>query len=132
MAVIGLDGHFELLNSGFEALVGYPEAEFRRARWPSAVDRDNLVADRELLAGFAYGELDEARVDTIYVHGQARLVPIAGQLELTRDADGSPAGILLSVEASPPRSAGRPGRRSARALRRPRPPRASSGRPREV
>ncbi len=99
MAVIGLDGHFELLNSGFEALVGYPEAEFRRARWPSAVDRDNLVAHRELLAGFASGELDEARVDTIYVHGQGLLVPIAGQLELTRDADGSPAGILLSVEA---------------------------------
>lgn len=98
MAVIGLDGHFELLNSGFEALVGYPEAEFRRARWPSVVDRDNLVAHRELLADFVSGELDEARIDTIYVHGQGLLVPVAGQLELTRDADGSPAGIVLSVE----------------------------------
>jgi PAS domain S-box-containing protein len=99
MAVIGLDGRFEQLNPGFESLVGYTEHEFRRARWPSLVDADNLVEHRELLAKLAAGEVENARVETVYLHGQGLLVPVAGEIRLERDGDGAPSHTVLTVDA---------------------------------
>ncbi len=99
MAVIGLDGRFEQLNPGFESLVGYTEHEFRRARWPSLVDADNLVEHRELLAKLAAGEVERARVDTVYLHGQGLLVPVVGEMRLERDGDGVPSHTVLTVDA---------------------------------
>ena len=98
-ALIGLDGHFDFLNEEFEALVGYPEWAFRRARWPSIVDREKLVEHRAVMAALTAGDFDEARVETVYLHGQGLLVPLAGTLELIRAEDGSPSQVLLTVDA---------------------------------
>ena len=96
--VIGLDGRFESINPAFEALVGYPEADFRRARWPSLADREQLVTNRALLTRLRTGEIERARVETVYMHGQGLTVPVRGLLELVRSDDGTPRHLLLSVD----------------------------------
>jgi len=97
-AVIGLDGHFESINPAFEALVGYSDADFRRARWPSLADREQVAANRALLMRLGTGEIERARVETLYMHGQGLTVPVKGLLELVRSDDGSPSHVLLSVD----------------------------------
>ena len=87
LAVIALDGRFEQLNPAFERLVGYPEREFRRARWPSLVDSENLIAHRELLVKLSAGDIERAHVDTMYLHAQGLLVPVKGDMELIRKDD---------------------------------------------
>ena len=52
--LIGLDGRFESINPAFEALVGYSDADFRRARWPSLADREQVAANRALLTRLAH------------------------------------------------------------------------------
>ena len=100
LAVIALDGRFEQLNPAFERLVGYPEREFRRARWPSLVDSENLIAHRELLAKLGAGDIERAHVDTMYLHAQGLLVPVKGDMELIRKDDHAPAHMLLAVDAN--------------------------------
>ena len=97
LAVIALDGRFDALNPAFSDLVGYTEAEFRRASWPSMADRDNLVENRRLHADLAAGKLDRARVETVYLHGQGLLVPVHGTIELVRE-DDRPKHLLLTVD----------------------------------
>jgi PAS domain S-box-containing protein len=97
LAVIALDGRFEALNPAFCDLVGYTEAEFRRASWPSMADRENLVANRRLHTDLAAGKLDRARVETLYLHGQGLLVPVHGTIELVRE-DDRPKHLLLTVD----------------------------------
>ena len=99
LAVIALDGRFEQLNPAFERLVGYPEREFRRARWPSLVDSENLIAHRELLVKLSAGDIERAHVDTMYLHAQGLLVPVKGDMELIRKDDQAPAHMLLAVDA---------------------------------
>ncbi len=98
LALIALDGRFEQINPAFEQLVGYSDREFRRARWPSLVDGENLIAHRQLLAQLAAGEVERAGVDTMYLHAQGLLVPVKGGLELVRNGDDVPAHMLLAVD----------------------------------
>lgn len=97
-ATIGLDGHFESINPAFGALVGYSQEDFRHARWPSLADRDRIGEHRALLTRLATGEIETARVETVYMHGQGLTVPVKGTLELVRSEDGSPRHLLLSVD----------------------------------
>ena len=76
------------------------EADFRHARWPSLADRDRVAEHRALLARLATGEIERARVETVYMHGQGLTVPVKGTLELVRADDGSPRHLLLSVDHS--------------------------------
>ena len=61
-------------------------------------DRDNLVEHRRLLAQLAAGEVEQARIETLYLHGQGLIVPVHGTLELVRE-DGSPNHLLLTVDS---------------------------------
>ena len=97
-ATIALDGRFETINPAFESLVGYSEADFRHARWPSLADRENVAEHRALLARLATGEIESARVETVYMHGQGLTVPVKGTLDLVRADDGSPRHLRLSVD----------------------------------
>ena len=98
LATIALDGRFESINPAFESLVGYTEADFRHARWPSLADREKLAEHRALLARLATGELESARVETVYMHGQGLTVPVKGKLELVRTEGGAPRHLQLSVD----------------------------------
>ena len=80
LAVIGLDGRFEQLNPGFESLVGYSEQEFRRARWPSLVDRTTSSSTASCWLSSPPVRSSSARVETVYLHGQGLLVPVIGEM----------------------------------------------------
>jgi PAS domain S-box-containing protein len=97
MARIGLDGHFRELNQAFSDLVGYSEAEFEAATWPPVMDRANLPKHREQIERMLRGEIDQAEVNTGYVHAQGLLVPVAGRIKLVKEGD-EPDHFLLEVD----------------------------------
>jgi PAS domain S-box-containing protein len=98
LAVLGLDGRFQELNPAFCKLVGYGEEEFAKAVWPSVHDRRSFDSQREELERLAAGEVDAIRVESTYMHGQGLMVPVVGELRLTRDAEGRPSSLLLAAE----------------------------------
>lgn len=98
MAMISPDGYFRALNPSFSEKVGWDEAEFRDAVWPSVADRRNLAAHRELMAAMLAGELDEATIETCYVHAEGLLVPLTGRLSVERDEQGEVHHLLFTHE----------------------------------
>jgi PAS domain S-box-containing protein len=95
LALIGLDGAFKRLDDAFCALLGYREADLRAARWPSVIDRENLPAHQEIARALRAGEIHSAPVETVYMHAQGLLVPIAGTVSMHRAAGTGPATHYL-------------------------------------
>jgi|GEM_PF-7013371 len=95
IALIGLDGTFKRLDDAFCSLLGCREQDLRAARWPSVIDRENLGAHREIARALRAGEINSAPVETVYMHAQGLLVPIAGSVTMHRAAGAGPATHYL-------------------------------------
>ncbi len=95
LALIGLDGGFKRLDDAFCSLLGYREEDLRAARWPSVIDRENLAAHQEIARALRAGEIHSAPVDTVYMHAQGLLVPVAGTVTLHHAAGTGPATHYL-------------------------------------
>ena len=102
LAVLDLEGRFRELNPGFTKLVGYAEHEFRKAAWPSVLDRKVFPEQKAELEALAAGELDSAVVDSTFMHGQGLMVLIQGEIQLVRDEAGEPDHLLLIAEPGGP------------------------------
>jgi PAS domain S-box-containing protein len=106
-ALIALDGSFRRLDDAFCSLLGCREEDLRAARWPSIIDRENLTAHQEIARALKAGEIRSAEVETVYMHAQGLLVPIAGTISLHRPQPGGEPYFLFRAEVS--RTAGMPG-----------------------
>ncbi|MEA2153881.1 MAG: hypothetical protein QOE11_21 [Solirubrobacteraceae bacterium] len=95
VALIGLDGTFKRLDDAFCSLLGYREEDLRVAGWPSVIDRENFVPHREIARALRAGEIHSAPVETVYMHAQGLLVPVAGEVSMHRPAGGGEATHYL-------------------------------------
>jgi PAS domain S-box-containing protein len=95
LALIGLDGTFKRLDDAFCSLLGCREEDLRAARWPSVIDRENIAAHREIARALRAGEIQSAPVETVYMHAQGLLVPVAGTVTMHRAAGAGPATHYL-------------------------------------
>ncbi len=95
LALVGLDGSFKRLDDAFCSLLGYREEDLRAARWPSVIDRENYATHQEIARALRAGEIQSAPVETVYMHAQGLLVPIAGTVTMHRAAGPGPATHYL-------------------------------------
>ena len=86
------------LNPSFTKLVGYKEADFLKAAWPSPHDRRDYQEQQDQLRQLASGEVESVAVQSTYMHGQGLMVPVVGELTLVQGEDGLPSHVLLSAE----------------------------------
>jgi PAS domain S-box-containing protein len=98
MAVLTLDGKFRELNPAFTKLVGYKEADFLKAAWPSPHDRRDYQEQQDQLRQLASGEVERVSVQSTYMHGQGLMVPVIGKLTAVPGEDGLPLHLLLEAE----------------------------------
>ena len=101
MAVLDLRGKFTQLNPAFTKLVGYQEHEFGKATWPSVLDRKVYKSQMAEFQQLASGEIENAEVQSTYMHGQGLMVPVVGEIRLVRDAAGKPDHLLLVADPAP-------------------------------
>ena len=106
-ALIALNGSFRRLDDAFCSLLGCREEDLRAARWPSIIDRENLRDHQEIARALKAGEIQSAEVETVYMHAQGLLVPIAGTISLHRPQPDDEPYFLFRAEVS--RTAGVPG-----------------------
>ena len=106
VALLGLDGTFKRLDDAFCSLLGCREEDLRAARWPSIIDRENLAAHQEIARALRAGEIDSAPVETVYMHAQGLLVPIAGTVSMHRAGGGAATHFLFRADVS--RTSGSP------------------------
>ncbi len=100
-ALIAFDGSFKRLDEAFCSLLGCREEDLRAARWPSIIDRENHKAHGEIARALKAGELQSAEVETVYMHAQGLLVPIAGTVSVHRPpAGGPPTHFLFRADVS--------------------------------
>ncbi len=102
LAILDLTGRFMELNPGFAKLVGYQEHEFKKAAWPSVLDREVYAEHKAELDALAEGGQETAVVDSTYMHGQGLMVLIKGEVQLVRDDAGEPDHLLLIAEPGGP------------------------------
>jgi len=100
LALIGLDGTFKRLDDAFCSLLGCSEEDLRAARWPSIIDRENVAAHEEIARALRAGEIDSAPVETVYMHAQGLLVPIAGTVSLHPAGGGAATHFLFRADVS--------------------------------
>jgi PAS domain S-box-containing protein len=105
-ALIALNGTFARLDDEFCRLLGCREEDLHAARWPSIIDRENLKEHQEIARRLKAGELHSAEIETVYMHAQGLLVPIAGTVTMHRAVPGGPATHFL-FRADVSRTAGR-------------------------
>jgi PAS domain S-box-containing protein len=98
MAVLSLEGKFRELNPAFTKLVGYKEADFLKAAWPSPHDRRDYQEQQGQLRQLASGEVESVSVQSTYMHGQGLMVPVIGKLTAVPGEDGLPLHLLLEAE----------------------------------
>jgi PAS domain S-box-containing protein len=98
MAVLTLEGKFRELNPAFTKLVGYKEADFFKAAWPSPHDRRDYQEQQDQLRQLASGEVESVSVQSTYMHGQGLMVPVVGRLTAVPGEDGLPLHLLLEAE----------------------------------
>ena len=106
IALIGLDGTFKRLDDAFCSLLGCGEEDLRNARWPSIIDRENLAAHQEIARALRAGEIQSAPVETVYMHAQGLLVPVAGTVMMHRAGGAEPTHFLFRADVS--RTSGAP------------------------
>ncbi len=107
IALIGLDGTFKRLDEAFCSLLGCREEDLRNARWPSIIDRENLAAHQEIARALRAGEIQSAPVETVYMHAQGLLVPVAGTVTMHRAGGAAePTHFLFRADVS--RTSGAP------------------------
>jgi len=99
-ALIALDGSFKRLDESFCSLLGCREEDLRAARWPSIIDRENLSAHQEVARALKAGEIQSAEVETVYMHAQGLLVPIAGTISVHRAAPSGEPHFLFRADVS--------------------------------
>jgi PAS domain S-box-containing protein len=100
LALIGLDGTFKRLDDAFCSLLGCREEDLRAARWPSIIDRENVAAHEEIARALRAGEIDSASVETVYMHAQGLLVPIAGTVSMHPAGGGAATHFLFRADVS--------------------------------
>ena len=84
MAVLDLRGRFKQLNPAFAKLVGYGEHEFGKAAWPSVLDRKVYKEQMAEFEQLILGKLENAEVQSTYMHSQGLMVPVVGEIRLVR------------------------------------------------
>jgi PAS domain S-box-containing protein len=105
-ALIALNGTFERLDDEFCRLLGCHEEDLHAARWPSIIDRENVREHQEIARRLKAGELHSAEIETVYMHAQGLLVPIAGTVTMHCAVPGGPPTHFL-FRADVSRTAGR-------------------------
>jgi len=98
MAVLDLRGRFKQLNPAFAKLVGYGEHEFGKAAWPSVLDRKVYKSQMAEFEQLIAGAIENAEVQSTYMHGQGLMVPVVGEIRLIRGAEGKPDHLLLVAD----------------------------------
>ena len=61
------------------------------------VYKEQMAEFEQLIAG----ELENAEVQSTYMHGQGLMVPVVGEIRLVRGEEGAPDHLLLVADQAP-------------------------------
>jgi diguanylate cyclase (GGDEF)-like protein/PAS domain S-box-containing protein len=98
MALVGLDGSFQKVNSSLCAIVGYPEHELLRRTFQDISHPDDLELDLGHLRRLAAGEVQTYTLEKRYFHRDGSVVPILLAVSLVRDKEGRPRHYISQIE----------------------------------
>jgi len=97
IAFISLDGYIHQVNPELCRFLGYPEEHLRTLTYHEITHPDVLLASTTLYGKLASGELDTARMETIFMRGDG--TPAWGLLSvaLVRDRAGKPSHFMSMI-----------------------------------
>lgn len=99
MALVGIDGHWQLINRALTDLLGYTADELRDLPFQLMTHPDDLAADLHLVERLLAGEIDSYRLEKRFRHKDGHYLWTLLAVSLVRDDDtGRPDHFISQVE----------------------------------
>ncbi|RZT42941.1 diguanylate cyclase [Cupriavidus agavae] len=98
MAIVGLDGRWQLVNRAMVEQLGYTADELRDLPFQLMTHPDDLAADLRQIERMLAGEIDSYRLEKRYRHKDGHYLWTLLAVSLVRDDDGRPDHFISQVE----------------------------------
>ncbi|MWL86426.1 MULTISPECIES: diguanylate cyclase [unclassified Cupriavidus] len=98
MAIVGLDGRWQMVNRAMVELLGYTPDELRDLPFQLMTHPDDLAADLRQIEGLLSGEIDSYRLEKRYRHKDGHYLWTLLAVSLVRDDEGRPDHFISQVE----------------------------------
>ena len=95
MALVSVDGRYQLVNRALCEIIGYPEEELLRKSFSEITHPDDLEADLDALRDLIDGERYGYRTEKRYIHADGHPVWISLNVSPVYDSDGA-LGYMIS------------------------------------
>jgi diguanylate cyclase (GGDEF)-like protein/PAS domain S-box-containing protein len=98
LALLSVDGRFDLVNRAMCRIVGYPPERLREMTFPEITHPDDRVGDHALAQQFLTGQIDHYALEKRYLHALGHTVWVHVSVSLIRDPDTGVPEYVAAVE----------------------------------
>jgi diguanylate cyclase (GGDEF)-like protein/PAS domain S-box-containing protein/hemerythrin-like metal-binding protein len=98
IAVVSLEGKFELVNQSLCEIVGYNRNELEKLTFQKITHPDDIESDLENIKQLLEGDGNFYRMEKRYIRKDTQIVWIQLTVSLMRDSDGTPKYFISQIE----------------------------------
>ena len=98
LAVVSLEGRFQIVNRALWTMLGYTEKELMTKTFQDITHPDDLLEDMGYVLDLIEGKRDSYRMVKRYIHKQGHIIDIQLDVSIQRTEDGIPIHFVSQIQ----------------------------------